>query len=50
MRAVRLIICSRKKRMPLCETAGRSIGLKKSSSADGYEMKLLFADYEYKIA
>ena len=34
----------------LCETAKRSIGLKKGSSAARYEMKLLLADYEYKMA
>ena len=34
----------------LCETAKRSIGLKKGSSAAQYEMKLLLEDYEYKKA
>ena len=33
----------------LCETARRRIGLKKGSSAAEYEMKLLLADYEYKM-
>lgn len=32
----------------MCETAKRSIGLKKGSSAARYEMKLLLEDYEYK--
>lgn len=34
----------------LCETARRSIGIRKGSSAAEYEMKLLLADYEYKMA
>ena len=37
-----------KRAMTLCETAKRSIGLKKGSKAAEYEMKLLLADYEYK--
>ena len=37
-----------KRATTLCETAKRSIGLKKGSSAAKYEMKLLLADYEYK--
>ena len=39
-----------KRATTLCETAKRSIGLKKGSSAAEYEMKLLLADYEYKKA
>lgn len=39
-----------KRATTLCETAKRSIGLKKGTSAAGYEMKLLLADYEYKMA
>lgn len=39
-----------KRATTLCETARRSIGLKKGSSAARYEMKLLLADYEYKKA
>ena len=39
-----------KRATTLCETAKRSIGLKKGSSAAGYEMKLLLEDYKYKIA
>ena len=39
-----------KRATTLCETAKRSIGLKKGSSAAEYEMKLLLADYEYKMA
>ena len=39
-----------KRATTLCETARRSIGLRKGSSAAGYEMKLLLADYEYKKA
>lgn len=39
-----------KRAMTLCETAKRSIGLRKGSSAAGYEMKLLLEDYEYKKA
>ena len=39
-----------KRAMTLCETAKRSIGLKKGSSAAEYEMKLLLEDYKYKIA
>ena len=39
-----------KRATTLCETAKRSIGLKKGSSAAKYEMKLLLADYEYKKA
>lgn len=39
-----------KRAMTLCETAKQSIGLKKGSSAAEYEMKLLFADYDYKKA
>ena len=39
-----------KRATTLCETARRSIGLKKGSSAAEYEMKLLLADYEYKMA
>ena len=37
-----------KRATTLCETAKRSIGLKKGSSAARYEMKLLLEDYEYK--
>lgn len=39
-----------KRAATLCETAKRNIGLKKGSSTAGYEMKLLLADYEYKMA
>ena len=39
-----------KRATTLCETAKRSIGLKKGSSAARYEMKLLLEDYEYKKA
>ena len=39
-----------KRATTLCETARRSIGLKKGSSAAEYEMKLLLADYEYKMS
>lgn len=39
-----------KRATTLCETAKRSIGLKKGSSAAEYEMKLLLAAYEYKKA
>ena len=39
-----------KRATTLCETAKRSIGLKKGSSAAQYEMKLLLEDYEYKKA
>ena len=39
-----------KRATTLCETAKRSIGLKKGSSAAKYEMKLLLEDYEYKKA
>ena len=39
-----------KRATTLCETAKRSIGLKKGSSAAWYEMKLLLEDYEYKKA
>ena len=39
-----------KRATTLCETARQSIGLKKGSSAAEYEMKLLLADYEYKMA
>ncbi len=39
-----------KRATTLCETAKRSIGLKKGSSAAEYEMKLLLADYDYKMA
>ena len=39
-----------KRATTLCETAMRSIGLKKGSSAAEYEMKLLLADYDYKMA
>lgn len=39
-----------KRATTLCETARRSIGLKKGSSAAEYEMKLLLVDYEYKTA
>lgn len=39
-----------KRATTLCETAERSIGLKKGSSAAKYEMKLLLEDYEYKKA
>jgi len=39
-----------KRATTLCETAKRSIGLKKGSSAVEYEMKLLLQDYEYKMA
>lgn len=38
-----------KRATTLCETARRSIGLKKGSSAAEYEMKLMLADYEYKM-
>lgn len=34
----------------LCETAKRSIGLKKGSTAAKYEMNLLLQDYDYKKA
>ena len=37
-----------KRATTLCETAKRSIGLRKGSSAAEYEMKLLLQDYEYK--
>lgn len=37
-----------KRATTLCETARRSIGLRKGSTAAEYEMKLLLADYEYK--
>lgn len=37
-----------KRVMLLCETAKRSIGLKKGASAAQYEIKLLLEDYEYK--
>ena len=39
-----------KRATTLCETAKRSIGLKKGSSAAEYEMKLLLEDYKYKKA
>ena len=39
-----------KRATTLCETAKRSIGLKKGSSAARYERKLLLEDYEYKKA
>lgn len=39
-----------KRATTLCETAKRSIGLKKGSSAAEYEMKLLLQDYDYKKA
>ncbi len=39
-----------KRTTTLCETAKRSIGLKKGSGAAQYEMKLLLADYTYKKA
>lgn len=39
-----------KRATTLCETAKRSIGLKKGSSAAEYEMKLLLEDYKNKIA
>ena len=39
-----------KRATTLCETASRSIGLRKGSSAARYEMKLLLEDYEYKTA
>ena len=39
-----------KRATTLCETAKRSIGLKKGSSAAEYEMKLLLQDYDYKMA
>jgi transposase len=39
-----------KRATTLCETAKKSIGLRKGSSAAKYEMKLLLADYEYKKA
>jgi transposase len=39
-----------KRATTLCETAKKSIGLRKGSSAAEYEMKLLLADYEYKKA
>ncbi len=39
-----------KRATTLCETAKRSIGLKKGAWAAEYEMKLLLADYEYKKA
>ena len=39
-----------KRATTLCETAKRSIGLKKGSSAAEYEMKLLLGDYKNKIA
>lgn len=39
-----------KRATTLCETAKRSIGLKKGASAAEYEMKLLLQDYEYKMA
>lgn len=39
-----------KRAMSLCETAEKSIGLKKGSAAARYEMGLLLADYEYKKA
>lgn len=39
-----------KRATTLCETAKRSIGLKKGSSAARYEMKPLLEDYEYKKA
>lgn len=39
-----------KRATTLCETAERSIGLRKGSSAAEYEMKLLLQDYDYKKA
>jgi transposase len=39
-----------KRATTLCEAAKKSIGLRKGSSAAKYEMKLLLADYEYKMA
>lgn len=39
-----------KRATTLCETAKQSIGLKKGTSATGYEITLLLADYEYKMA
>ena len=36
--------------MTLCETAERSIGLRKGTKAAEYEMKMLIQDYEYKQA
>lgn len=39
-----------KRATTLCETAKQSIGLKKGTSAAEYEMTLLLADYEYKMA
>lgn len=39
-----------KRASTLCETAKRSIGLKKGSTAAEYEMKLLLQDYDYKMA
>jgi transposase len=39
-----------KRATTLCETAKKSIGLRKGSSAAKYEIMLLLADYEYKKA
>jgi transposase len=49
-RDARLRAVGMKRATTLCETAKRSIGLKKGSSAARYEMKLLLEDYEYKKA
>jgi len=49
-REAKLRAVGMKRATTLCETAGRSIGLKKGSSAAEYEMKLLLADYEYKMS
>lgn len=47
-RNAKLRVVGMKRATTLCETAKRSIGLKKGFSAAKYEMKLLLADYEYK--
>jgi transposase len=49
-RKAKLRAVGMKRATTLCETAKRSIGLKKGSSAAEYEMKLLLADYDYKKA
>lgn len=49
-RDARLRSVGKKRAMTLCETAAKSIGLRKGSKAAEFELKMILQDYDYKQA